>query len=378
VSLAVLIVAALLTIAWLPDVQTVDGPVVLGQVTNGTADAEVPEGLAVTLHVFSGMEETDTYTTTLTRDGTFRFSGVAVDAGQTLVARTVYQSVTYVSEFATLESDQQETQLPITIYETTEDSAGISIAQLHIFLNQTGDQLEIAEYCVIGNTSDRAYIGRVAPGSDGRRTWSVVLPDGAENLRFDGAELGGRFVDTGGGFADTRPLLPGTANVEASFTYDLPYGEGLELKQAFDVPVQSAVLVLPEGGLALRGVQLSREEALDTQMGPAYSYTAGPLSAGEPLGFAVVPRASQVTTAPTAEGYSGLAVGLAALAAAGAAAYWMWRSPAPGPIPAHVQSQVAAIAALDQDYEAGLIPEKRYLQRRTSLKRQLSNQLSGR
>jgi hypothetical protein len=39
---------------------------------------------------------------------------------------------------------------------------------------------------------------------------------------------------------------------------------------------------------------------------------------------------------------------------------------------------VAAIAALDQDYEAGLIPEKQYLQKRTSLKRRLSSQLPGR
>jgi hypothetical protein len=324
------------------------------------------------------MEETDTYTTPLTADNAFHFSGVALDAGRTLVARTVHDGVTYVSEFTALEPDQQQIQLPIVIYETTEDRGNIVIAQLHIFVNQMGERLQVGEYCVISNTGDRAYVGRVNSAVDENTTWSVALPDGAENLRFEGADLGGRFVALDDGFADTRPLIPGTASVEASFTYDLPYSRGLGLRQTFDVPVNAAVLVLPEGDLALKGDQLSPEEKLDTEMGTAFSYRAGPLDGGEPLGFAVVPRALNGSATKPAERTDGLAVGIAALAAAGAAVYWMWRSPAPGPVPSQFRSQAEAIAALDRDYEAGLIPQNKYRQRRTSLKRRLRDQLSGR
>jgi hypothetical protein len=70
-------------------------------------------------------------------------------------------------------------------------------------------------------------------------------------------------------------------------------------------------------------------------------------------------------------------VGIAALAAAGVTAYWMWHSPAPGPVPMQVRSQVEAIAALDRAYEAGLIEETQYRKKRSSLKRRLSDQLSG-
>ncbi|MGD2176634.1 MAG: hypothetical protein PVG71_02315, partial [Anaerolineae bacterium] len=89
VSPAILLTAALLTIAWRAGAQTVDGPVV-GQVTNGSSDADVPDGLVVTLHTFAGMEEVGTYSTTVSADNAFRFSGVPFDEGQTLVARTVH------------------------------------------------------------------------------------------------------------------------------------------------------------------------------------------------------------------------------------------------------------------------------------------------
>jgi hypothetical protein len=376
VSLAVVLAAALLTIAWRPGAQTVGGRVV-GQVTNGSPDAEVPDGLVITLHVFSGMEEIEAYTTTLTVDSAFRFDDVAFDEEQTLVARTLHDGVTYVSEFVTPELGQQELQLPITIYETTEDPASIAIAQLHIFVNRIGEQLEVGQYCLISNTSDRTYVGAVTSAPEQRTTWSVALPEGAENLRFDGADPGGRFVALDDGFADTRPLLPGSASVEASFTYDLPYSQGLQFEQVFDVSVNSAVMVLPEGDLALQGAQLSAGETLDTQMGPALSYTAGPLDRGQPLAFTIVPRPSDVSAAQPVERSSGLAVGIAALAAAGVATYWMWRPPAPGPAPAQLRSQLQAIAALDRDYEAGLVAENQYRKKRRSLKRQLNDQLSG-
>jgi hypothetical protein len=173
------------------------------------------------------------------------------------------------------------------------------------------------------------------------------------------------------GFADTRPVLPGSASVEASFTYDLQYDVGLPLEQVFDVPVNAAVVVLPEGDLALQGTQLSAEEMLDTQMGPALSYVAGPLSRGEPLAFAVVPGASPSAAAQPVERPHGLVVGIVALAAAGMALYWMWRSPVPGPMPNQVRAQVEAIAALDRDYEAGLVAENQYHRKRTALARRL-------
>jgi hypothetical protein len=369
------LLVASLSVAWAYDMQSGEGTVV-GEVTNGTPAGVVPDELVVTLHAFSGMEETTVYTTTVVSDRAFRFENVSFDEGETLVARAFYNGVAYFSELAPVEPPRQEMSLPLTIYETTDDRSNVSVAQLHVFLERSGGRLQIGQYCVVSNTGDRTYVGSLAADSGIRTTWSVRLPGGAQNLRFDSGGLGGRFVATEDGFADTRAVPPGQSGVEASFTYDVPYSpESLRLEQAFDVPVRSVVLVLPGDDLGLEGAGLSSEGALETEMGPAVSYTAGPLDAGDFLSFTVVSRESPAEGTRRASS-NGLAVGIIALAVAGGAVFLLWRSPLPQEIPPDVRSRVEAIAALDRDFEEGRIGQDVYRKERRALKRRLRESLS--
>lgn len=373
-ALPLLLLVASLTVAWVPGPQTQSGTV-LGEVVNGTPGGSVPNDLTVTLHAFSEMEETRTYTTTVTGERSFRFEGVSYKEGQTVVARVVYAGVTYVSGFATVEDGQESISLPVTIYETTQDPANVTISQLHLFVNQIGELIQVGEYAVMANGGSRTYVGATNEGVT--TTWTAKLPESAENLQFDGAELGGRFVSVDDGFADTRPIPPGGASVETSFTYELPFQEGTEIEQSFDVPVRAVVLVLPEGDWGLRGAGISSEGTLDTQMGAALSYTAGPLSAGEPLAFTVVPKSSSALETPRTPSSNGLALGIVALIVAGAVVALVWRAPSPGPVPEEARTQVAAIAKLDREFESGRLPEQSYRKKRRSLKRRLRQALSG-
>jgi len=369
------LLAASLSMAWTYDMQSSGGTVV-GEVTNGTPAGAVPDELVVTLHAFSGIEETSVYTTTAASDRTFRFENVSFDEGETLVARTVYDGVPYFSELTPVEPSQQEMALPVTIYETTDDRSNVSVAQLHVFLERSGERLQVGQYCVVSNMGDRTYVGSMAAGSGIDTTWSVRLPSGAQNLRFDSGGLGGRFVATEDGFEDTRAVPPGQSGVEASFTYDVPYSpESLRLEQAFDVPVRSVVLVLPGDDLRLEGAGLSSEGTLETQMGPAVSYTAGPLEAGDSLSFTVVSRGTVASVTRRASS-NGLMVGIIALAVAGGAVFWLWRSPLQQEIPPQARSRVEAIAALDRDFEEGRIHQDAYRKKRRTLKRRLRDSLS--
>jgi hypothetical protein len=211
---------------------------------------------------------------------------------------------------------------------------------------------------------------------------TVTAPAGAENARFDNAGLGERFLEREADFADTEPILPGTATAEVLFNYDLPYREGLHVERAFDVPVASVVLVLPDEGMVLEGTGLTAEGTMDTQMGPALSYTAGPLAAGEPLAFTLVAGPPPVPFAPAGEGSSTrntaleTAVGLVGLAVAVVAIYLLWRPSSPGPLPARARPLVEAIAALDAGFEAGQVVEGAYRRKRKALQRQLRGLLS--
>lgn len=372
-TFALALLALVLATGWSPAPQE-GGITVVGQVTNGTAGGIVPADRPVTLHVFSGVEETERYTTTLAADGSFRFDGLAMEAGEAFVARIIYQDVIYFSDPGAPEPGQAEPSLPITIYETTEDPIAILVTQLHILVSVTRDRLRIGEHYLISNEGDRTCVGAEDPETGRRATLTFTLPEGAEELRFDGPGLGERFLERGRGFAGTEPILPGTATVEAAFSYALPYQEGLWVERLFDVPVASVALVIPEEEGALEGTGLTPAGTLDTQMGQALSYTAGPLAAGELLAFTLV-------TGPA--GGRGnrkageTAIGLVALAAAAVAAYLLWRYPAPGPLPTRARPLVEDIAALDVDFEAGRVSEKVYHQERRTLKRQIRVLLRG-
>ena len=377
IAVLVSIVGAALSVGWVADYQT-GSRIIVGEVVNGTPGAAVPEDLVVTLHRFSQMEETNTYTTTVAAEGSFRFEAIPLEEGDTVVSRALYDGVTYVSEFATVDETGEQISLPVTIYETTEDASDVSVSQLHVFVDQVGDRAQIGAYVIVGNAGTRTYVGS-APSSSGggtsaRRTWSMTLPEDAENLQFEGAALGGRFVSLDDGFADQRPIPPGAGGVETSFTYELPFEEGLQVEQSFDLPVQAAVLVLPAGDWALEGPTLSKEDTLDTQMGQALSYSAGPLDAGQSLAFTVVPRTGAGGSSSDPSDRSPdehLLVGLAAIVAAALGVAFIWRTEAPGPIPESVLPQVEAIAALDRDFESGRLQEETYRQERRTLKEEV-------
>ena len=116
-------------------------------------------------------------------------------------------------------------------------------------------------------------------------------------------------------------------------------------------------------------------------------YVAGPLAADEPLTFNVVLASAGEGRAGAGQGSrgaeeqrdggtSGLAFGLAALAAAAVVIYLMWQAPAGGAVPARVRPQVEAIAALDADFEAGRLSEQAYRKRHRSLKREVRERLA--
>jgi hypothetical protein len=371
-----------LATAWAPAPQQ-DMVVVSGQVINGTAGGAVPAGLEVTLHVFDGVDEVDVQAISVSSDGTFRFEDLALAAGESALVEIVYQDVAYASDLGVLEAGQDELSLPVTIYETTEDPAAVLIAQVHIFISSVDDRFQFGEYYLISNMGDRTYVGTEDSRTGRRITLPFTLPAGAEDLSFDGPGLGERYLEREAGFVDTEPVIPGSATVEALFSYELFHQEGMQVERRFDVEVNSVVILLAVEGMALRGNDLISAGTLSTQMGPAVSYTAGPLAAGDSLAFAIVtdpqatmelpsaPVAAASGSSPVRSAARETSVGLVALAAAAVVVYLLWMASGTPPLPAPARPLVESIAALEADFEAGRVSEKDYQRRRRSLEQQL-------
>lgn len=356
---------------------------ITGRVTNGTPGGTLPAGEPVTLQFYQEGLWTNIYTTTLSADGTFRFDDFTAETGSSFVTHLRYQDVHYYSEPATLEGDADLTA-DIMIYEPMDDPSTIVIEQAHLFIVPMGDRVRIAEYYLIGNSSDRTFAG-VEDENGAFRTVTFSLPEGASNLSFDGPGLGERFVGDETVFADTRPIPPGTTTVDVDFSYELPFSEGMALQRALDVPISLVAIIVNGETVGIEGDGIVAGGMMDTQMGTAASYSAGPLAAGETLAFTFVPQTQKMTTSPATTGPTGprvrnttqeTGIGIVALALGGLAGYLIWQAkPATPPMPEYASPLVEDIVALDDSFVAGEIEEEPYQQQRATLKRRLRAQM---
>ncbi len=366
-------------LVWLPGMvlaQGTGGITVTGQVTNGTPGGALPAGDPVTLQFYSQGEWTAIYTTTLSADGSFRFTDFGVDAGSDFVTHIFYQGVDYYSSPTKL-TGEADVAADIAIFEPTTDPSGVVIDQMHYFIAPSGDTVRIAEYYLIGNTGDRTYIG--TENADGTRTTLAFTPPaGASDLYFDGPGLDERFVGDITRFADTRPIPPGKATIDVDFSYQLPFTDGMRIERVVDAPITLVALIVSSESIGLAGQGLNPQGMMNTQMGTAASYAAGPLAAGEPLAFTFVPQTMTVTntgsgttTARAANPTRDALLGVAALALAAFVGFRLLK-PASVPLPPEAaRPLLEAIAALDARFAAGELPEEAYRQEREALKQQL-------
>ncbi len=379
---ALLLLAVLLTAAWTPPPQTVQ-LTVSGQIVNSTPGGSVDANMPVTLYVYSNMEQVGSYTSSASADGSFRFEGITTVAGDTLIAETSYQDVLFFSAPLTVEAEMSEASLSLPIYEANEEPTGVEVTQLHLFMTSMGDTLQVAEYYLVSNMGDQAYVGSVDAETGRRVTLAFSLPEGATHLSFDGAGLGERFLERDGGFVDTEPVAPGMSTAEVLFRYELPFEEGLQVERSFAFPIVSVVLVITEQGMGLAGDDLVSTGAMNTQMGAALSYTAGPLEAGESFSFELVEQpagtsmpgtssgSGSAAATPTRDAGRELTVGLVVLVLGAATAYLLWRITPYQPMPAQARPLVESIVQLDAEFQAGQMADEAYRRKREALKGKL-------
>ena len=357
--------------------QSTGGIAITGSVSNGTPGGALPVGDPVTLQFYSQGEWLAIYTTTLSVDGTFRFTDFDTDVGSDFVTHIIYQDVDYYSAPTKL-TDEADVVAHLSIYEPTTDPSGLVIDQMHYFIAPSSDSVRIAEYYLIGSTSNRTYIG--TENADGMRTTITFTPPaGANELYFDGPGLGERYVGDITHFEDTRPIPPGATVIDVDFSYQLPFTDGMRVERVVDLPVTSVAVIVSSESIGISGSGLNPQGMMDTQMGPAASYSAGPLEAGEPLAFTFVPQTMTVTetgndtttTTRTANPTRDALLGVAALALAAFVGYRLWK-PTSVPLPPEAaRPLLEAIAALDARFAAGDLSEEAYHQEREALKQQL-------
>ena len=378
--------------------------VVTGQLRNGTAGGRIRGNLAVTLHAWDDTHETVMLNGTMDAQGAFRFENVSMKDGWTFAAMTSYNNVTFFSDPVPLQSGLKELAVPLTVYETTTDTAKVSVSQLHAFLEFAAGEVQVNEVYVLSNLSDRAITGAITLPDGSPAGLEFALPAGASAVSFKDNDSADRFVVTANGFADTAPLVPGQSIQQVLVSYSLPYQTGMTIAHGLPYAVEGlSVLHRRNAGVTVSGPTLGA--ATESDLGQGQTYTIHPGSAqgaGSILQLTVSGQANELspsergvageTQAPSQNGWVGLAeryalpasASLFGLALIGTGAWWLRRNrrsefDARADSDAELASESASgdwdsllrrIAELDDAHERGEVAEAEYVARRAALKAQ--------
>jgi hypothetical protein len=362
----------------IPETQAEPTPSALGtirgRVVNGTAGGTVPARIEIALYVLDGEAETVVGTTTADPDGAFNFGGLEMVPGRLYFAAGEYQGVEFASVSAHFLADNTTPlDLPLTVYETTAERSTAEVTQMHlIVLVPSEGTLRVSEVWVLSNSGDRAILL-----AEGEALLNVALPQGAQLLDIQPSSSQDTFMETDQGFGFSTPLLPGNGTAQMAVTYDIPFGGRLTLTQPMDNLVQSVVILTELDGPTVRGPGIVEAEPVEMGAASLHQYVAGPFPAGERLEVTI----STGARFPWDQVIGG-AVLLAALLAVGL--WWLRRrsrageedavppeSSSAGDSSEKREALLRGIAALDDDFEAGKLPEAEYRRRRDDLKRRV-------
>ena len=229
---------------------------VTGKVTNGTAASPAPTNVSVTLlinHENATVLHMDTQTAA---DGSFQFNDVPIVRGYDYVTAALYRDHIFNSAFLVGNAENTNLNLPINIYELTEDPTVLSISSSEAQITAQGGTLEVRQVIHFHNSSDRLYTTSKDLGDGRFGSVLISLPPGAQVVSLDNQT---RYIVSPTDFSvlDTTPVLPGDVHV-VIIAYIIPYdGTAALIEQVMNYPFEgSAKLLVAQTNLEVKSQQL--------------------------------------------------------------------------------------------------------------------------
>jgi mono/diheme cytochrome c family protein len=349
-----------------------------GMIVNGTAGQTVPDNLPLTLYILPHQGTSQDMITRTFQSGVnghFVITDAQADSSSLVAVGVDYKDLSFYSEVAPA---QLQVTLPITIYESTADTAQVKIDTLHMVVEPSPAGLSVSEIYVLSNNGDRMVAGF------GQPVLHFGLPAAATDLQIDPTMQS--VLEPRGDGLDYFDAIPVGQQVQSIvYQYTLPV-TATSLSRAIYHPIALANLLL--GGQASNLTVTSDQlESAGTQTIPAapnsgqpnaqtfQQYTAAHVQPGQTLNLSIG------TSVPPFDWRILLGV---ALVVVGVVGVIIWRrsqqkQPAAAsarvgsPRSAEIQREVLIdqIAALDDEFAEGKLDEINYKAKRAKLKEKL-------
>ena len=349
-SIVVVVIAILTTASTAaPAAGTISGTVI-----NHTGTPRPLAGHPVRLTAYVNGAEQEWKETFSDARGRFSFT-VPADPQRTYVAWLHYKDGEYTSSPVMLKTAGQRASAPLRVWEPTSDASVLRVNVHHIIIEPGEGAVRVAELLVVINRSDRTYVGAGVP--EGRRqALRFSLPDGARDVQITDGLFERTVTVRADELIDSAGVKPGMR--EVAYAYTVPImGRTMAIGRRVDYPT-ARLEVFGRAGAALAVTPLARQDDIKTDQGSYARYSGGPLEAGT---IVKVGLSSLPGQRPTAR-HAAIAVFLALVAAAVVYPFLRrGRTPTEPGRPGQSRDElIQAVAALDDRFDAGEVPEAEY------------------
>ena len=197
--------------------------IIEGYLENGTAGADIPNEMTITLNVFRMGDNLETMESVSQPGGYFKFEGVPSGNGFGYIVGTHYSGAFY-----SYESDYPLPSTPfrLVIYESTSSGESIKVRSHTLLINSANvdtETINALELVSVENTNDHTFIADMTQASQ-MDFLRFSLPPGTRELGVQTSIRGGEILQVDRGFAITTPVPPG--NHEIAYTFQSSYSDG--------------------------------------------------------------------------------------------------------------------------------------------------------
>lgn len=348
---------------------------VSGQIVSGSGGDAALAGLSVTLRILDTEGTETTMEATANDDGTFVFENVPVTRGLHYFVVTDYNGRTFTSEIAAADTANPAMELPVTVYDTTDDASVIQMTGSVMQVFPDEGVAQVAQVINFTNTSDRVFVSGEQV-SDGRATsLSITLPPGASLLDFGSDRQRYRLSPDASTILDTEPVFPG-ANHVVHLLYEIPFTDTATFEQTWQYAINGPVQVMVPTTLSVSSEQLQAQGTQQRAGMTLQSYAANlNLPAGSQLRYQVAQAAAPIQLPANPVSLILIALGAISVVAAVALTLYGRRTAPVAPVSDQsklVDGLVVQIAELDAAFEAGKIKKAAYQRQRQQLKTRLA------
>ncbi len=278
--LLVLIFSLLLSPASVYAAETGQGTIE-GQIINDTENGDSVDSQEVILTTYLGEEEMETESTTTDSDGFFRFSEISTEPGLSYDVEVHYQEVEYKSERLVFNDDNLIKSIELIVYDTTEDPEVIEMELAHIIIYVEPDILQVEEYLLFINESDKAYVGTTSSSDESiRESLKFTIPKDAVELEAGYGLMDCCIIITENGFIDTMPVLPGPKEVVYSYHIH-PDSKKYVFSKDANYPIRNLTLLIQGENIDISSEQLFAGEPLSIESSTFNHLTGNNIARGE-------------------------------------------------------------------------------------------------